>query len=144
MPNRHGTGVSVATDSLEAWCQFPSSPRSAGRARALLRDQLAAWNVESDVAHIAELLLSELATNAIQHARTPAGREIGVRLARHDGMLRVEVADANNRRPEPRSAPSDDEGGRGLTLVAVLADRWGCCPRRHGIGKSVWAELKLG
>ncbi|MEU9012943.1 ATP-binding protein [Streptomyces sp. NPDC048479] len=144
MPNRHETEAPVATDSLEAWWQFPSSPRSAGRARVLLREQLAAWNVEGEVVQIAELLLSELATNVIQHARTPAGREIGVRLARYDGMLRVEVADANNRRPEPRSAPSDDEGGRGLTLVAALAERWGCCPRRHGIGKSVWAELKLG
>lgn len=143
MPDHHETGAPVATASLEVRWQLPSSPRSAARARALLREQLAAWTVEGEVAHIAELLLSELTTNAIRHARTPAGREIGVRVAAYDGMLRVEVADANNQRPEPRSALSEDEGGRGLTLVAALAERWGCCPRRHGIGKSVWAELKL-
>lgn len=102
------------------------------------------WEVGDEAADTAELLLSELVTNSIRHARPPAGRDIGVRLARSDGMLRVEVADANNRRPEPRSAGADDEGGRGLFLVIGLAERWSCCPRRHGIGKSVWAELKTG
>lgn len=129
---------------VEVGWRLPRSPRSAGRARALLRKQLFMWEVRDEVAETAELLLSELVTNAIRHARTPAGRDIGVRLARYDGMLRVEVADANNHRPEPRSADADEEGGRGLVLVAALAERWGHCPRRHGIGKSVWAELKMG
>ncbi|TQK44697.1 anti-sigma regulatory factor (Ser/Thr protein kinase) [Streptomyces sp. SLBN-118] len=132
------------THTVEVGWQLPRSPRSAGRARALLRKQLAMWEVEHEVADTAELLLSELVANSIRHARTPAGRHIGVRLARYDGMLGVEVADANHRRPEPRSAAVDDEGGRGLVLVVALAERWGCCPRRHGIGKSVWAELKMG
>jgi anti-sigma regulatory factor (Ser/Thr protein kinase) len=123
--------------------QLSHSPRSAGRARALLRSQLSEWGIVGNVAETAELLLSELVTNSIQHARTPAGREIGVRFAYYDRRLRVEVADANSRQPEPRHASPHDEGGRGLTLVQSLADCWGCCPRVHGIGKATWAELAV-
>ncbi|WP_406477521.1 ATP-binding protein [Streptomyces sp. NBC_01615] len=127
----------------EVQWQLPHSPRSAGRARALLRTQLSEWEIDGAVADTAELLLSELVTNSIQHAHTPAGREIGVRFAHYDRRLRVEVADANNRRPEPRHARPDDEGGRGLNLVQSLAERWGCCPRLYGIGKATWAEVSL-
>ncbi|MFF7153511.1 ATP-binding protein [Streptomyces sp. NPDC008139] len=80
----------------------------------------------------------------VRHARPPAGREIGVRVALYDLRLRVEVADAGDGRPRLRSAGVDDEGGRGLALVAVLADRHGVCPRLRGIGKAVWAEIGLG
>ncbi|WP_105974411.1 ATP-binding protein [Streptomyces geranii] len=127
----------------EATWQLPHTPRTAPRARALLRSQLTAWKIDAEVAETAELLLSELVTNSLRHASTPPGREIGVRIATYDGRLRVEVADANNCRPTPRQAGPDDEGGRGLTLVQALADRWGCCPRPHGIGKATWAELPL-
>ncbi|WP_225822759.1 ATP-binding protein [Streptomyces naphthomycinicus] len=123
--------------------RLPHGPRSAGRARALLRTQLTEWKIDGEVADNAELLLSELMGNAIRHARRPPGREIGVRLAQYDGRLRVEVADANSGRPVPRTAEADDEQGRGLAIVTALALRWGCCPRRHGIGKATWAELLL-
>ncbi|WP_246258893.1 ATP-binding protein [Streptomyces typhae] len=73
----------------------------------------------------------------------PAGREIGVRVARREGWLRIEVADANNAQPAPRAARAEDEGGRGLALVVALSQRWGCRPRPHGIGKVIWAELGL-
>ncbi|CUW28659.1 Histidine kinase-, DNA gyrase B-, and HSP90-like ATPase [Streptomyces reticuli] len=128
---------------IEAQWRLPHGPRSAGRARALLRTQLTEWKIDAEVADTAELLLSELMSNAIRHARTPPGREIGVRLAQYDGRLRVEVADANCARPLPRKAEADDEQGRGLAIISALAVRWGCCPRRHGIGKATWAELLL-
>ncbi|WP_281258788.1 ATP-binding protein, partial [Streptomyces reticuliscabiei] len=121
----------------------PHTPRSTPRARELLRTQLADWKIDAEVAETAELLLSELFTNSLRHASTPRGREIGVRFATYDGRLRVEVSDANNHRPVPRQASPEDEGGRGLTLVQALAERWGCCPRLHGIGKATWAEPAL-
>ncbi|MFI2211000.1 ATP-binding protein [Streptomyces sp. NPDC020141] len=130
------------THSVEARWRLPRSARSAGRARALLRERLAAWEISGEAAENAELLLSELVANAARHAPLPPGREIGVRLVHADGMLRLEVADADARRPEPRTAAADEEGGRGLALVAALAERWGCAPRPYGIGKTVWAELK--
>lgn len=129
--------------ATEATWQLPHTPRSAPHARELLRTQLTDWKIDGEVAETAELLLSELVTNSLRHASTPPGREIGVRFATYDGRLRVEVADANNCWPTPRQASPEDEGGRGLTLVQALAERWGCCPRRHGIGKATWAELAL-
>ncbi|OKK19606.1 hypothetical protein AMK16_16155 [Streptomyces sp. CB00455] len=121
----------------------PCGPHAPGRARTLLRGQLAAWDVCPDAASTAELLLSELVTNALRHARAPQGRDIGVRLARYDGVLRVEVADAGPVVALAPRAPTEwDEAGRGLAIVAALALRWGCCPRRHGIGKAVWAEVR--
>ncbi|WP_405906594.1 ATP-binding protein [Streptomyces sp. NBC_00828] len=130
----------------EVTWQLPRIPRSAGRARALLREQFAAWKVDGEVTDTAELLLSELVTNSIQHGYVPPGREIGLRLVRYEGRLRVEVADANTAWPVASTAAEGDERGRGrgLGLVAALADRWGCCPRRHGIGKAVWVELESG
>lgn len=97
----------------------------------------------ADPAEAAELLLSELVTNAVRHSRAPHGRDIGVRLARYDGVLRVEVADAGPAvKLTPQVVADWDERGRGLAIVAALAERWGCCPRRHGIGKAVWAEIR--
>ncbi|MFE3761075.1 ATP-binding protein [Streptomyces sp. NPDC059104] len=106
----------------EAFWFVPRSPRAPGRARALL--------------------LSELVTNAVRYAGAPQGRDIGVRVARYGGVLRVEVADAGDPvELAPRAAGACDEGGRGLAIVAALSVRWGLCPRRHGIGKAVWAEI---
>jgi anti-sigma regulatory factor (Ser/Thr protein kinase) len=97
----------------------------------LLRSQLAEWQIDGEVAHTAEVLLSELMSNAVRHARTPSGRQIGVRVAQYYGRLRVEVADASSARPKPKEAATDEEAGRGLAIVGALATRWGCCPRRH-------------
>ncbi|MET8753266.1 ATP-binding protein [Streptomyces sp. NPDC004667] len=126
----------------EAFWFVPRSARAPGRARALLRSQLREWKVEGDPADTAELLLSELVTNAVRHAGAPQGRDIGVRVARYDGVLQVEVADAGDPvELVPRAAGACDERGRGLAIVAALSVRWGQCPRRHGIGKAVWAEI---
>ncbi|MFZ3470527.1 ATP-binding protein [Streptomyces sp. 2.9] len=120
----------------------PRSLRAPGRARALLREQFTEWGVAPEPTRTAELLLSELVTNAVRHGRAPQGRDIGVRLARYDGVLRVEVADAGPPvELAPRTPGERDEQGRGLVIVAALAGRWGQCPRAHGIGKAVWAEV---
>ncbi|CAM5447003.1 ATP-binding protein [Streptomyces avidinii] len=122
----------------------PRSLRTPGRARALLRKQLAEWGIGPDPAEAAELLLSELVTNAVRHARAPQGRDIGIRIARYDGVLRVEVADAGPAvKLTPQIVADTADRGRGLAIVAALAERWGCCPRRHGIGKAVWAEVSV-
>jgi anti-sigma regulatory factor (Ser/Thr protein kinase) len=100
--------------------------------------------VADETAETAVLLLSELMTNALRHARTSPGREIGVRIAMYDRRLRVEVADAGDGQPRLRAAGAEDESGRGFALVVALADRHGVCPRLNGIGKAVWAEIRLG
>jgi two-component sensor histidine kinase len=101
----------------------------------------------SDVSCALALVVGELAANAVQHGRVP-GREFGLRLALDPaaGLLRVEVADAAAAKRLPTAAPSccpEGESGRGLLLVDVLAERWGAAPRGP-VGKTVWAELRLG
>lgn len=123
--------------------RLPHHARSVGRARALFREQAASWSIPQDVTDTAELLLSELMTNAYRHAKAPAGREIWTRCALTDNRLRITVTDANNTLPTPSAACPDDESGRGLALVATLADDWGSQRRRCGIGKEVWFEVAL-
>ncbi|MFI7138944.1 ATP-binding protein [Streptomyces massasporeus] len=114
-----------------------------GRARALFREQAASWGVPPEVTETAELLLSELMTNAYRHARVPAGREIWARCVVTEDRVRVTVTDANGTLPIAGTASLDDESGRGLALVAALADDWGAEGREWGIGKEVWFELTL-
>ncbi|MEU2432910.1 ATP-binding protein [Streptomyces sp. NPDC007861] len=125
--------------------RLPRGPRSAGRARAFLAGQAKEWKLPEDTAETAVLLLSELVTNACRHAKVPPGREVWTRcVLLRDGVLRVEVSDASDVLPRPRAAAPDDESGRGLTLVAALADAWGAYPRECGIGKTVWFEVGAG
>ncbi|WP_344631564.1 ATP-binding protein [Streptomyces glaucosporus] len=123
--------------------RLPRRRSSAPRARTMLHAALGEWGIEQDVIDTAELVLSELVTNALR-VRVPRDRQVGVRIAhsREDGLLRLEVSDAGAGRPEVRRPGEDETGGRGLLLVESLAHRWGVEERPHGIGKTVWAELK--
>ncbi|NJP46173.1 ATP-binding protein [Actinacidiphila epipremni] len=118
---------------------WPNGPRSVGRARRLLLSSLAEW----ELAHLADgaaLVLSELVTNSVRHARVPRGRVIETRFERTDHGVRIEVHDAGEGMPEVRTAAPDEEYGRGLALVdAITAGRWGVGDR-GGVGKLVWAE----
>ncbi|MGW4021368.1 ATP-binding protein [Streptomyces sp. NPDC005009] len=123
--------------------RLPRHARSVGRARALFREQADSWMLPQDVTDTAELLLSELMTNAYRHAKVPAGREVWARCTLADDRLRITVTDANDTLPTPSTACLDDESGRGLALVAALAEDWGTQKRECGIGKEVWAELTV-
>ncbi|MFG2270673.1 ATP-binding protein [Streptomyces chartreusis] len=89
-------------------------------------------------------IAAELAANAVRHGHVP-GRDFHLRLAAMPYALRVEVSDTcGDRCPAPSAPawpPADAESGRGLLLVARLADRWGVVPRAAAPGKCVWAEL---
>jgi anti-sigma regulatory factor (Ser/Thr protein kinase) len=109
-----------------------------GRARHLLAQHLGGWGLPH-LADTAELIVSELVTNAVRHAREPRGRLIGTRFERLECGVRIEVHDANDRKPECQEVPGEAEGGRGLVLVDSLTDgRWGV-GNREGVGKMVWA-----
>jgi anti-sigma regulatory factor (Ser/Thr protein kinase) len=123
--------------------RLPRRARSVSRARELFRDQAASWTLPQDVTDTAELLLSELMTNAYRYAKVPAGREIWARCELTEDRLRVTVADASPTLPTPGTTTPDGESGRGLTLVVMLADGWGAERRECGIGKEVWFELGL-
>ncbi|WP_269853555.1 ATP-binding protein [Streptomyces sp. RPT161] len=114
-------------------------PQCVGLARAELRTTLAGWGLE-ELAEVSTLVLSELLTNAVRHAHVSPGREIETRFMRTRRGTRLEVHDASERRPEKRPPALDAVNGRGLSLVASLADSWGVEPRA-GVGKVVWAEI---
>ncbi|MGW4610335.1 ATP-binding SpoIIE family protein phosphatase [Streptomyces sp. NPDC004532] len=105
------------------------------RARDLASLQLAHWGLP-EAAFLAELVVSELVTNAIRYGGSP----VQLRLIRHDTLI-CEVSDGAHTAPHLRRARTFDEGGRGLFIVAQLAERWGT--RQQSDGKTIWAELAL-
>ncbi|MER7485576.1 ATP-binding protein [Streptomyces sp. NPDC126497] len=112
---------------------LPWSPTACSSARAVIRDVLRQWGLD-DLVPTAELLVSELVSNALRHASGP----VHLTLERVSG-LRCLVGDGTPDLPRPADAGPEDESGRGLVLVDTLAARWGC--ERGPEGKSVWFEL---
>ncbi|MFC3688751.1 ATP-binding protein [Aquipuribacter hungaricus] len=106
-----------------------SAPRAA---RRWLRQQLVV-DPASSVGDLAELLLTEVVTNVVVHARTAST----VRLVEEGDVLCVEVEDGSSSPPRrPRPSGDEDESGRGVELLDALAQRWGW--RRRPAGKVVW------
>jgi anti-sigma regulatory factor (Ser/Thr protein kinase) len=105
-------------------------------ARAWVRRQLTDWGVGA-VGELAELLVSELVTNALRHASRPTT----VTALLLDEVVTLAVSDADTPLPRLRRVSDADEGGRGLQLVAMLAARWGARPTPNG--KVVWCDLPL-
>ncbi|MEV6422353.1 ATP-binding protein [Streptomyces sp. NPDC051662] len=121
-------------------------PSCVGPARMELRKALTTWGL-SALEDAALLVLSELLTNAVRHARVSPGREIETRYlpvhlpAPHG--LRIEVHDACPVHPARRTGNVDACDGRGLVIVDALADEWGVADR-VGVGKMVWARISSG
>ena len=92
------------------------------------------------VTEAAEHLIAELVANAATHGRLPS-RDFRIVLRTRSETLRIEVTDTRgDRLPRPARPAPDATSGRGLLLVAALADRWGVIPGPHP-RKTVWAEV---
>ncbi|WP_406362690.1 SpoIIE family protein phosphatase [Streptomyces sp. NBC_01579] len=124
----------LAADQVASWT-LPNDPSVVTNARSLTSRQLATWGLQ-ELDFTTQLLVSELVTNAIRYATGPVQQ----RLIR-DRTLICEVTDDSSTAPHLRQADLADEGGRGLYLVAQLADRWGT--RFTARGKTIWAEQAL-
>lgn len=116
---------------------FNASLGSAGAARRFVATALTDAGVDHDVVDVAELLTSEIVTNAVVHAA--CAPEVGV--ARRDDAVRVEVVDNATSAPHLRHVPPDATAGRGLAIVDAMATRWGV-ERRESGGNVVWFELR--
>ncbi|MBL1096132.1 SpoIIE family protein phosphatase [Streptomyces sp. 205] len=125
----------LGPDRVVSW-EVASDPAVVAGARAGVLRQLEEWGL-GECAFTAELVLSELITNAIRHATGP----IRVQVLRGDRELICEVSDTSSTSPHLRYAATTDEGGRGLFLVAQFAERWGT--RYTASGKVIWAELAI-
>lgn len=124
---------------------FPTTAYGAHTARHATERWLAAQQgqpepADDDSTATASLLIAELTANAALHGRV-RGRNARLALTLTPATLRIEVTDARGERP-PVPTPDDGvdgESGRGLLLVASLADAWGCELYPPG-GKTVWAQ----
>ncbi|MFE0512608.1 SpoIIE family protein phosphatase [Streptomyces sp. NPDC058964] len=125
----------IPADHVAEW-HLSSDPREVARARRLVRTHLLEWGLD-DAVHTAELLVSEVVSNAVRHA---GGARIGLRLVRTDALL-FEVTDDEPELPALLSAGVYDESGRGLRVVSRLAREWGASAAGHR--KTVWFEQAL-
>jgi len=116
--------------------EYDPRPTAVREARAEVRRQLDVWGLadRDDLVDAAELLVSELATNALLHSAS----RFRLTLSAAHGVLRCEVYDTGRRTPQVLAAGAS-ESGRGMFLVNALARRWGC--HQDGPGKTVWFEL---
>ena len=110
----------------------------AAHARAFASGVLRSWQLGDELCDTGVLAVSELVANAAIHGRPP----VRLRLRRTDRRLIVDVCDGDDHLPRRRLAEATDEDGRGIGIVASLADSWGC--RQLPEGKSVWCEFSLG
>ena len=127
---------SGAHSSRQLYMTLPAVSHSVRLSRYATRAVLTAWQL----AHVDEpagLLVSELVTNAVRHAR---GIDV-VTVNLHAGRtwLRIEVQDTDRHWPQPRIPGRHDDSGFGFILVDALASNWGV--RETEAGKAVWAEL---
>jgi len=119
----------------EASLVFSAGLKTVRDARRFLARTLEGWGCD-DYDFAASVVLSELATNAALHARTP----YRVRLRLETTHLAISVADANPQRPQLRRYALDATTGRGMNLIEALCTRWGTTPTDDG--KTVWAHVR--
>ncbi|MGN9762342.1 SpoIIE family protein phosphatase [Streptomyces sp. SD31] len=125
----------LPSSQVATW-HIPADPALVAPIRKQVMEQLDHWNL-SEASFTAELVVSELVTNAIRYG-TPG---IRLRLIHDAATLICEVSDTSHTAPHLRRAKVFDEGGRGLLLVAQLTQRWGS--RHTADGKTIWAEIGL-
>ncbi|WP_329306855.1 ATP-binding protein [Streptomyces sp. NBC_01260] len=130
--------VETGTGTLPAYTEtLPRIPESARAARRLVHLALNVWGLNG-LQDAAEVVISELLTNAVLHARRESVRVTVTRLS-HE-RARVAVVDMSKKQPDLRPAGSEEESGRGLAIVDALSGgRWGV--ESLTWGKRVWAEL---
>ncbi|MGW1000397.1 SpoIIE family protein phosphatase [Streptomyces sp. NPDC002520] len=125
----------IPDDHVAEW-QLDADPREVARARRLVREQLERWALPHTV-ETAQLLVSEVVTNAVQHG---GGGRVGLRVVRTDALL-FEVTDDESDLPAMLAVGPSDESGRGLRVVSRLAREWGATATGHR--KTVWFEQAL-
>ncbi|MFC8715571.1 ATP-binding protein [Streptomyces sp. NPDC057197] len=122
----------------------PADPSWASAVRRLVTQHLARLRLTADQCDSAVLATDELFANAVSHASSGPRDTVTLTIERTARTLRVTVADRSPVLPRRRAADAADESGRGLAIVAALADDWGLAPPEPGNrGKRVWFTLSL-
>jgi anti-sigma regulatory factor (Ser/Thr protein kinase) len=151
-----GVGPAIRLDAstpfprlLRSYLELGALPTAVPCARLHARHLLWEWGM-TGLASTAELLVSELVTNAVK-ATAGDDEQAAVRLwlSSESARVLIEVWDADPRPPAPQDLSEDGtpdpekEGGRGLFLVAALSDRWDWYPTQEPPGKVVWCEVRV-
>ncbi|MFD3941760.1 SpoIIE family protein phosphatase [Streptomyces sp. NPDC058579] len=111
---------------------------AAPRARAFASGVLSSWRFPVELRDLGVLATSELVANSLKHGTPP----MRLRLRRTDRRLIIEVTDGDDHLPRRRRAETEDEAGRGISIIATIASSWGS-RRTPGGGKAVWCEFAL-
>ncbi|MBF8184379.1 ATP-binding protein [Nonomuraea sp. K274] len=131
---REFTGIGgPVTDHRASWV-LPDDLSSVPAGRRLIHAQLSEWEFPGET-DVVELLVDELVTNALRHARGQPVLTLSIRA----GVLRCVVEDETSELPHAESPTGCEESGRGLQMVELLSRRWGVEPTRTG--KAVWFEV---
>ncbi|AUG79573.1 hypothetical protein CFP65_4853 [Kitasatospora sp. MMS16-BH015] len=134
--HRPGRALEAAErGSWSASASFPPRPGNVARARRLTRTALAAWGAPG-LADSAELLVSELVTNALRYGQGA----VSITLALTEQALQISVADFGRGLPQPREAAPEDSSGRGLAIVSALCSKWTVTTRLTGKTVSCWLD----
>jgi len=151
MTGQHA-GQIQASLPLQTSLVLGALPSGVACARLHARNVMYEWDLPS-VADSAELVVSELVTNAVRASTGPDGRPkynaktglpcVHLRLLSNRVHVLIEVWDQDPRMPVAAAAGPDDESGRGLMLVEALCERWGCDTSPGWDGKAVWAEVQV-
>lgn len=117
--------------------ELPYLPSAVPQARHVLREGMRLTPVPEDLRSTAELLVSELVTNAVKYGAPPLWLFIEMR----PGLIHASVSDTSDALPQRRTAAADAEGGRGLLVLDALAGSWGTVIAESG--KYLWFDLPV-
>ncbi|SQD97223.1 putative anti-sigma regulatory factor, serine/threonine protein kinase [Parafrankia sp. Ea1.12] len=117
--------------------ELPYLPSAVPQARRVLRECLVLTGLPDDTRCTAELLVSELVTNAVKYGRPPVWLLVELR----PGLVHASVSDTSTTLPQRREADPDAEGGRGLLVLDALAGSWGAVSVESG--KYLWFDLPV-
>ncbi|MGH3636582.1 MAG: ATP-binding protein [Mycobacterium sp.] len=147
MNPRAGQAATPHQWPLCSYLELGALPTAVPCARLHARHLLWEWGLNG-LAADTELLVSELVTNAVKATADQQQAAIRLQLSSDNTCVLVEVWDADSEPPAPKDLTEDgtpdlqDEGGRGLFLVAALSTRWNWYRTREPPGKVVWCELE--
>lgn len=117
--------------------ELPYLPSAVPQARRVLRECLTMANLPDETCGTAELLVSELVTNAVKYGKPPVWLLVELR----PGLVHASVSDTSTTLPERRNPTPDSEGGRGLLVLDALAGSWGAVSVESG--KYLWFDLPV-
>lgn len=131
-----GVAVQLLSDAFH----LPALCTSVPEARRRVTTALRTWGVTEQLRDDAELVVSELFTNAVRHTDS---ERVSCELTLDGARLRVAVTDQGHSDSRPQTQPrsTDRESGRGLLLVGAVSEDWGVRPTDTGRGRVVWADL---